>query len=67
MHMDQVNKYLNHITWLLNALKEHNAVINKDIKNKMKQKRYLINKSFQKFYYSFSVYTILEINFEKLL
>lgn len=63
--MDQVDKYLNHITWLLNALKEHNAVINKDIKNKMKEKRYLINKSFQKFYYSFSLYTKLEINVEK--
>lgn len=63
--MNQINKYLNHITWLLNALKEHNKILNQDLKYKMNDKVFINNKNFQKYFYFFSIYLKLANNIEK--
>lgn len=63
--MNQINKYLNHLTWLLNALKEHNKILNQDLKFKMNDKVFINNKNFQKYYYYFSIYLKLASNIEK--
>ena len=63
--MNQINKYLNHITWTLNALKEHIQIVNKQVKSKIKEKEYLININFQKFNYCFNLFYKLEKSIEK--
>lgn len=51
--------------WLLNALKEHNKILTKELKNKMQDKAFILNKNFQKFFYTFSLYLKVEKNIEK--
>ncbi len=63
--MNQVYKYINHITWILNALKENNQILVKKINSLFNEKVFASNKSFQKFYYYFSLYIKLEKNIEK--
>lgn len=63
--MNQINKYLNHITWILNALKEHHKIINQELKFRMSEKPFINNKNFQAYYYNFTMYMKLENNLEK--
>lgn len=63
--MNQINKCLNHLMWLLNALKEHNKILLKDLKNKMNDKAFVLNKNFQKYFYSITLYLKVEKNIEK--
>lgn len=59
------NKYINHISWLINALKEHNKIINQDLKYKMNEKIFISNKNFQQYYYLFNIYLKLFSNIDK--
>lgn len=63
--MDLINKYINHVTWLNNALKEHNKFLNIEVKSLSKEKYFLINKSFQKANYFLQIYLKLSQNFIK--
>lgn len=59
------NKYINHISWLINALKEHNKIINQYLKYKMNEKIFISNKNFQQYYYLFNIYLKLFSNIDK--
>lgn len=59
------NKYINHISWLISALKEHNKIINQDLKYKINEKIFINNKSFQQYYYFFNLYLKLFSNIDK--
>lgn len=63
--MNQIDKYLNHIIWLLNALKEHIQIINKNLTHQNKEKEYILNANYQKVYYCFTLFIRLEKNIEK--
>lgn len=60
-----IDKCLNHLTWLISANKEHNKQIVQDLSFKMSDKVFILNKSFQKYYYSFSLYQKLFNRFDK--
>lgn len=60
-----IDKCINRIVWLINALKEHNKLTNQEISFKMGDKIFMLNKSFQKYYYSFNLYLKLFNRFEK--
>ena len=60
-----VDKCINHSIWLINAIKEHNKLVNQDITFKMTDKVFILNKSFQKYFYSFNVYQKLFAKFDK--
>lgn len=60
-----IDKYINRIIWLINALKEHNKLTNQDISFKMGEKVFMLNKNFQKYFYSFNLYLKLFNRFEK--
>lgn len=60
-----IDKCINRIIWLINALKEHNKLTNQDISFKMGEKVFMLNKNFQKYFYSFNLYLKLFNRFEK--
>ena len=60
-----LDKYLNHIKWLLNALKEHNKIIKNDINNKLENKPYKDSINYKKCCSLFLTYCKLLQNFDK--
>lgn len=63
--MDLINKCLNHLTWILNATKEQNRLLFQEIKLRMNEKPFILNKNFQKYFYTFTIYLKLSFNIEK--
>lgn len=60
-----LDKYLNHIKWLLNALKEHNKIIKNDINNKLENEPYKDSINYKKCCSLFLTYCKLLQNFDK--
>ena len=60
-----IDKYINHVKWLLNALKEHNKIIKSDINNKLESKPFKDNLNYKKCCSSFFVYCKILQNFDK--
>ena len=60
-----LDKYINHIKWLLNALKEHSKIIKNDINIKLENKPYKDSINYKKSCSLFFTYCKLLQNFDK--
>ena len=48
-----VDKCVNHIVWILNAIQEHNKILFLELKSKMNNNFFISNKNFQQYFYLF--------------
>lgn len=60
-----VDKCVNHIVWVLNAIQEHNKILFLELKSKMNNSFFISNKNFQQYFYTFTLYLKLEKSFSK--